>query len=113
MPFAVLRGERSLLEALICFISYGKQYVENVVGDPIDMNKHTANLLLFLSRDIMQKNRVRPEGWDSGMSPEQKNHYSKSSSADRMEKPAAVIMEELTQLFANKWRQVGTDHGND
>lgn len=106
--FAVLRGERSLLEALDMLHLYGKQYVENIVGDPIDMNKHTANLLLFLSRDIMQKNRVLPEGWDSGMSPEQKNHYSKVFSADRMEKPAVVIMEELTQLFANNGGK-GTD----
>ena len=95
-----MRGERSLLEALDMLHLYGKTVCENVVGDPIDMNKHTANLLLFLSRDIMQ-NRVLPEGWDSGMSPEQKNHYSKVFSADRMEKPAAVIMEELTRLFAN------------
>ena len=64
--------------------------------------------MLFLSRDIMQKNRVLPEGWDSGMSPEAEEPLLKVFSADRMGKPAAVIMEELTQLFANNGGK-GTD----
>jgi len=106
--FAVLRGERTLLEALDMLKVYAQQYVENVVGDPVDMNKHTANLILFLSRDIMQKNRVLPEGWDSGMTQEEKNHYLKVFSEERVEKPATVIMEELSNLFMESGGK-GTD----
>ena len=98
--FAVLRGERSLLEALEMLKIYADQYVENIVGDPLDMNKHTANLILFLSRDIIQKGRVLPEGWDSGMDEGQKAYYRKAFSEDHIEKPADVIMNELEALFS-------------
>lgn len=106
--FAVLRGERSLLEALDMLKIYADQYVENIVGDPINMNKHTANLILFLSRDIMQKGRVLPEGWDSGMTDDQRAYYTKAFSEDHIEKPAKVIMDDLEELF-NRNEGKGSD----
>lgn len=99
--FAVLRGERSLLEALDMLHIYAAQYVENIIGDPVDMNKHTANLILFLSRDIMQKGRILPEGWDSGMTEAQRAYYRKAFSEDHIEKPAKVIMSDLEDVFSN------------
>lgn len=69
--FAVMRGERTLKQAIGMLHAYHEEYVENVSGDEIDINKHVANLIKFLHRDVQEKKKVLPKGWDDGYTPEE------------------------------------------
>ena len=97
--FAVLRGERTLLEALEMLQVYANQYVQNVVGDPIDMDKHRSNLVKFLTRDVLENKRILPEGWDSGMTDEERKYYRQAFNESFEEKPCSVILEDLKVCF--------------
>lgn len=71
--YAVMRGERSLNEAIGMLRSYSSDFVENVAGDEIDVEKHVENLIKFLHRDVFDKHKQLPEGWDEGLTEEEKD----------------------------------------
>lgn len=69
--YAVLRGERTVAEAIGMLKSYHAEFVENIAGDSIDIEKHVQNLLKFLLRDIQERGKILPKGWDVGLSDEE------------------------------------------
>lgn len=69
--YAVVRGERSLKEAIGMLQAYYNEYIETVAGDQIEVNKHIENLIKFLHRDVLDKGKVLPKGWDAGYTPEE------------------------------------------
>lgn len=73
--FAVMRGERTLKEAIGMLRSYNTEFVEKVAGDPVDVEKHVNNLIRFLHRDVMDKGRHLPEGWDADLTEEEKEQW--------------------------------------
>lgn len=70
--YAVIRGERTLKEAIGMLRSYEEEFVEQVAGDSMDIDKHITNMLRFLQRDVMEKNKQLPKGWDDGLTAEEK-----------------------------------------
>ncbi len=64
--FAVVRGERSLKEAIGMLQAYYNEYIEAVAGDQVEIEKHIENLIKFLHRDVLDKGKVLPKGWDEG-----------------------------------------------
>jgi phage/plasmid-associated DNA primase len=72
--FAVMRGERSLKEAIGMLQSYNAEFIQNVAGDDMEIDKHVENLVRFLHRDVHEKNKPLPEGWDEGLSAEDKDN---------------------------------------
>lgn len=64
--YAVVRGERTLKEAIGMLIAFNETFVEKVAGDEVDINKHIGNLIKFLHRDVLDKNKSLPKGWDKG-----------------------------------------------
>lgn len=73
--YAVLRGDRTVKEAIGMLQAYAADFVENVAGDPIDVDKHVRNMLKFLQRDVFEKQKVLPTGWDVGLTKEEKEAY--------------------------------------
>lgn len=65
--YAILRGERTLKEAIGMLRSHFDGFVEKVAGDNIDCDKHVDNLIKFLHRDVLDKGKVLPRGWDEGL----------------------------------------------
>lgn len=65
---SVLKGERTLKEALGEVEAWVVNFTENVVGDPMDPNKATGKLLEFVRRDILENGKVLPQGWELGLS---------------------------------------------
>lgn len=106
--FAVMRGERTLLEALEMLRAYAKNYIENVVGDAMPIEKHEQNLVRFLSRDVLEKKRILPEGWDSGLSDREKETYRQVFSGDNEEWPSHRVLEYLCRIF-NEDKNLGGD----
>ncbi len=70
--YAVMRGERTLKEAVGMLRSYNTEFVEAVAGDDVDIEKHVTNLIRFLHRDVHEKGKQLPEGWDDDMTQEEK-----------------------------------------
>lgn len=70
--YAVMRGERTLKEAIGMLRSYNTEFVEAVAGDGMDIEKHVDNLIKFLHRDVIEKHKQLPEGWDDDMTPDEK-----------------------------------------
>lgn len=69
--FAIVRGERTLKEAIGMLQAYHAEFIENVAGDIIPVEKHVDNLIKFLHRDVLDKGKVLPKGWDAGFTPEE------------------------------------------
>lgn len=73
---AVTRGEFPLLEAIDRMRAWKSACVENVAGDDIDIEKGIRNLIQFLIQDVIgPKNKPLPLGWDTGLTPEQKQEW--------------------------------------
>lgn len=69
--YAVTRGERTLLEAIGMLRSYHAEFIERTTGDMIDADKHVSNLIKFVERDVLEKGKVLPAGWDAGITKEE------------------------------------------
>lgn len=70
--YAVMRGERTLKEAIGMLRSYNTEFVEQVAGDVPEVEKHVQNLVRFLHRDVLEKQKVLPTGWDEGLTDEER-----------------------------------------
>ncbi len=68
--FAVVRGERTLKEAIGMLQAYHSEFIDNVAGDQVGVEKHVDNLIKFIHRDVLDKGKVLPRGWDEGFTPE-------------------------------------------
>lgn len=63
----VVKGERTLIEALNEVEAWVVNYTENVVGDPMDPQKARAKVMEFVRRDVLEHGRVLPSSWDFGL----------------------------------------------
>ena len=70
--YAVMRGERTLKEAIGMLRSYNGEFVENVAGDAMDIDKHVQNLCTFIARAVLDKQKQLPVGWDEDLSEDEK-----------------------------------------
>lgn len=69
---AVLRGERTLMEALNEIETWVMTYTERVTGDLLDPGKAKQKVMEFVRRDIVEGNKILPPNWAVGMTPEEK-----------------------------------------
>lgn len=68
---AVVRGERSLKEAIDEIETWVTTYTEKVVGDPLDPEKAVKKVLEFVRRDIVEGGRRLPPDWSEGLTSEE------------------------------------------
>lgn len=69
--YAVVRGERTLKESIGMLKSYHSEFIDNTSGDIVPCDKHIENLIRFLHRDVLDKGKVLPIGWNDGYTPEE------------------------------------------
>jgi putative DNA primase/helicase len=67
----ILKGERTLMEALAEIAEWCRSFVESVAGDDIDPQKAQLKVVEFLLRDV-KGGRPLPPGWDHGLDDENK-----------------------------------------
>lgn len=70
--YGVVRGELSLVEAIGRMRAWHATSVEKVAGDDIDIEKGVQNVIKFVARDVLEKQKVLPKGWDADLSDEDK-----------------------------------------
>lgn len=97
--WAVLRGERTLKEAIGMLCSYNEEFVENVAGDPTDIEKHKRQLVQFLTNDVTIKKKILPEGWDQGLTAEEKKTLGVAFDKDQEEWTLEETMNYLKEEF--------------
>lgn len=97
--YGVIRGELSLFEAIERMYVWNELNVERVAGDDVDIEKGIRNLVQFLSRDVIEKKKILPEGWDEGLTPEDKTRLGLEFSEDHEEWPFEKLKEYLHGAF--------------
>lgn len=97
--FAVVRGERTLKEAIGMLQAYYAEYIDSVAGDQIDVVKHVENLIKFIHRDVVDKGKVLPKGWDAGFTKEQLDEMGVTLSEDDTEWSYEEIQTYLQEQF--------------
>lgn len=97
--YSVLRGERTLKEALGMLASYNEEFIQSVAGDPMDIKKHQENLIRFLQRDVFEKKKILPLGWDTGLTREEKAAWGLEFDKDLEEWPFAEVIGFLKAAF--------------
>jgi len=79
----VCRGERTLLEALAEMKFWVENFTENVIGDPLSVDKAQGKLIEFLIRDVTgERKHALPPGWDDGLTDDDKVKMGLSFTAD-------------------------------
>lgn len=97
---AVVRGERSLLNALGEMEEWVNSFVEKVIGDQLSVDKAKAKVVEFVIRDVTgEKRQALPLGWDEGLSVEDKKNLGIEFTAEDEKWPATKIIEFLRQEF--------------
>lgn len=97
----VIRGELSLLEAMERMKAWYSSCTEKIAGDDVEIEKGLANLVKFLSRDVIDKNKILPRGWDEGLEEEQKEAMGLDFSQDQEE----WSFDELKSYLHEKFEQ--------
>jgi P4 family phage/plasmid primase-like protien len=97
---AIIRGERSVLDALGEIKHWVETYTEKVAGDDVSVEKAQAKVVEFLQRDVLgRKRRGLREGWDEGLTVEDKEkmglHFSELDEQWSMDR----IVEHLSAEF--------------
>lgn len=70
---AIIRGERSLLDALAEIKHWVETYPEQVAGDELDPERAKLKVIEFLHKDVTgEKRKTLPDGWDEGLTSEDK-----------------------------------------
>lgn len=97
--YAVLRGERTLKEAIGMLRSYNEEFVQNVAGDPVDVEKHVTNLIRFIQRDLNEKKRMLPTNWADGFTLEELTAMGCNFDAGQRQIPQDEAMLVLKEAF--------------
>lgn len=103
---AVTRGERSLLEAIGMMRAWKNHFVEQVAGDDVDGEKGVQNLIKFLKRDVLERNKILPTGWDDGLTEEDIAELGLNFSEESRSWTAGAIRDWLRDKFET------IDHNN-
>lgn len=110
---AVLRGERSLYEALAEMAAWVDGFVEKVVGDPLSVDKAQAKVVEFLIRDVTgEARRALPLGWDEGLSGEDLTRLGLSFTDDDKSWSQQKMLDYLTVEFARHEDPRSAGRGN-
>lgn len=96
----VVRGERSLLEALAEMSTWVENYVEQVVGDPLKVEKGHKKIVEFLIKDVTgPRQAVLPRGWDEGLDAGMKAELGVDFSEDKIVLGGADLLSRIMAIY--------------
>lgn len=96
--YAVMRGEKTLREAMDLMLAWVNNCVEHVDGDELSTEKALGKLIEFIQRDI-SKGKMLPEDWDDGLTPEEKTAWGMDVDEDQAQQPLDVFTKEIKDKF--------------
>lgn len=95
----VLRGERTLAQAANELRAIVRNFVEDVAGDPVNPEKHVTNMINFINKDVVNKKKRLPKGWDEGLTDEEKQAFSLNFGEDNIERNHDELIAYLKHEF--------------
>lgn len=95
----ITKGELSLMDAIERMRAWHQLCVDKIAGDDIDIEKGVNNLIKFLVRDVLDKDRYLPAGWDAGLSDEDKQNMGLMFTIDNEEWNYEQLVEHLQSAF--------------
>ena len=95
----VVRGEKTLLEAAGELRANISVMVDSVPGDPVESEKHVRNMFMFVKRDVLERKKKLPKGWDAGLTEEQKAEMGLHFGENDVEWNATEIIAYLKNAF--------------
>jgi len=95
----VMRGERPLSEAIHLMRGWYEGFVEHVAGDKIDIDKGIQRMIEFILRDVQERKKPLPKGWDEGLSDEDKRSMHLDFTEDQVEWDFDQIKEYIQAQF--------------
>jgi P4 family phage/plasmid primase-like protien len=98
----------SLAEAMTHMYTWVEDYTASASGDDMDPNKGVSKLLEFLLKDI-ESGRTLPEGWDNGLTSEQREHPTIAAMLEKNETQRWTLTKARAWLSEN----VGLKPGDD
>lgn len=107
---AVLRGERTLKEALSEIQTWVENYTEQVVGDPLDPEKARMKVVEFIKRDVLEAKKILPTGWEIGLDDEQIQLYREEFGEDNEAWTSDQIQAFITEEFEKHKSSATSSH---
>lgn len=95
----VVRGELTLKAAIDNMLGWKESSVQYVAGDDIEINKGITRMIDFIRRDVLQKNKILPKGWDDDLTQEEKDRWALNFSVDAVEWSYDEMKQHLMQTF--------------
>ena len=95
----VVRGELSLYDAIERMKAWYSTCTEHVAGDDIDIDKGIKNLVRFVLRDVHDRGKVLPTGWDEDLSDEDKEKLGLELDKDKQEWSFNELRDYLQEKF--------------
>jgi len=95
----VLKREMTVKAAIDRMRAWHSACSETVAGDDVEVEKGIQNLLKFLKRDVTEKNKPLPVGWDADMTPEEKVALGLEFTADQEEWGYEQVVDHLRDSF--------------
>ena len=75
LAHSVLRGEMSVKAALSDMLTWCELRVHDVVGDNLDVKKGQGQVIQYILHDVTVKGKILPNGWDEGLTEEEKKSW--------------------------------------
>jgi putative DNA primase/helicase len=97
---AVLRGERTLMEAMNEIELWVMTYTAKVDGDLLDPKKARQKVMEFVRRDITESAKILPPNWAVGLTPDDKLECQKFFGDEVEEWTRVQLLDYLTDQFA-------------
>ena len=94
----IIKGRTTVLGAFNFMKNWVETSVEQVEGDRVDYNKGINQIVHFLINDLA-KGRVLPQGWDEGLTEQDKQDYGLDFSEDNQAWSFEKIMEHLKKEY--------------
>lgn len=95
----VTKGERTLQEAFGQMEKWFETSCQRVDGDDISLDKGMKKILEFLSRDVIQRKKPLPLGWDKGLLAETKTQCDQIFLPEHIEWSAQALKEYAHKQF--------------
>jgi len=102
LAMGVSRGDMTVLEALRRISVWVENLTEKVIGDSVSAEKAQQKVIEFIVRDVLgEKRRVLPEGWDEGLSDEDKKNLGLDFSEEHFEWSFDRLRQYVDDLIVN------------
>lgn len=97
---SVRRGECSLKQAIGSIRAWHDGRVEQVAGDELDIDKGVMKIVEFLRKDVIEKEKLLPKGWDEGLTDEEKEKMGLNFDEDMIDWDVEQLREYLVEQFS-------------